>query len=154
MLRFTKQDAFVGYQNDTPSSVIFQATEQLHSSKEWNEQIRTICAKMSPDPKNMSSVISQATEQLHLTDDWKRKVLVRSKKILLQMASPDALIRLKNTSLSGKHKRLKQVYFYEQCHGSIVQFLQRHLHKDPNDMTDLLLQVFLDVYAVNVIICL
>lgn len=93
------------------------------------------------DPSRMSSKVSQATEQLHRTDEWKRKVLIQSKKILLQMASPDALIRLQNTTLSKMRKRLRDVYFTEQCHGSIVQFLQCHLHSDHTTKLDHLLQV-------------
>lgn len=72
------QDAFVGYQNDTPASVVFQATQQLQ--KEWN----------------WSKSVHESSEK------WKNGVLVRSKKILLQMASPDSMIRLKLTRLEKR----------------------------------------------------
>ena len=81
-------------------------------------------------------MIFQATQQLHQerpkqdeeSKEWKEAVLDRSKAILLQMASPDALIRLHCTTLLKDRKNLTQVYFSEQFHGSIVQFLGHHLH--------------------------
>ena len=102
---FKTQDAFVGFQNDTPASVIFQATEQL-SDKEWREA-----------------------------------VFKRSCEILLQMASPDALIRLQRTVLAAEAEELSKMYFSEQCHGSIVQFLQHHLQTHTANSDGLLIQV-------------
>ena len=99
--RFTEQDAFIGYQNDTPASVIFQATQQLHQERRKQDE---------------------------KSEEWKKAVFDRSKKILLQMASPDALIRLHCTALVKDQKKLSQIYFSEQFHGSIVQFLGHHLH--------------------------
>ena len=120
LYRFTKQDAFVGYHDDTPSSVIFQATEQLHESQSWRK--------------------SEESEY-HNTNEWKRDVLICSKKLLLQMASPDALIRLHNTTLSLDQEKIKKIYFYEQCHGSIVQFLQHHFYDGQPHQSGLLIQV-------------
>ena len=81
-------------------------------------------------------MIFQATQQLHQerpeqdeeSEEWKEAVLARSKRILLQMASPDALIRLHHTALADDQRTLSQIYFSEQHHGSIVQFLVHHLH--------------------------
>ena len=81
-------------------------------------------------------MIFQATQQLHQerpeqdedSEEWKEAVLVRSKRILLQMASPDALIRLHRTALAEDQRTLSHIYFSEQHHGSIVQFLVYHLH--------------------------
>lgn len=114
-IRFTKQDAFVGYQNDTPSSVIFQATEQLKQERPGEDEN---------------------------SEEWKTAVVIRSKRILLQMASPDALIRLKNTSLERQQKRLHRIYFSEQHHGSIVHFLKHHIESYNNPgQCGLLIQV-------------
>ena len=114
-IRFTKQDAFVGYQNDTPSSVIFQATEQLKQGSFLEDEN---------------------------SEDWKTAVVIRSKRILLQMASPDALIRLKSNCLERQHKRLHHIYFSEQHHGSIVQFLKYHIESYNNPcQCGLLIQV-------------
>ncbi|XP_019860584.1 PREDICTED: E3 ubiquitin-protein ligase rnf213-alpha-like [Amphimedon queenslandica] len=60
--------------------------------------------------------------------------------MLLQMASPEALIRLKSTSLEDEQKHLSQIYYFEQHHGSIVEFLNYHLHKT-HDLSGLLIQV-------------
>ena len=122
--RFTKQDAFVGYHDDTPSSVIFQATDQLHKSQSWR-----------------NGEDSFHWNEYHNTNEWKRDVLICSKKLLLQMASPDALIRLRNSTLSHDQEKLKKIYFYEQCHGSILQFLQHHLHGGQSHQSGLLIQV-------------
>ena len=80
-------------------------------------------------------MIFQATQQLHQerpeqdedSEEWKEAVLVRSKRLLLQMASPDALIRLHHTTLAKDQRTLSHIYFSEQHHGSIVQFLVHHL---------------------------
>ena len=107
--RFTEQDAFVGYQSDTIASVIFQATQQLHQqAASWHSK--------------------EIWRHDKKSEEWKEAVLTQSKKILLQMASPDALIRLHCTSLADDYEELRQIYFSEQHHGSIVQFLVHHLH--------------------------
>ena len=111
--RFTSKDAFVGYQNDTPASVIFQATEQL---------------KLKHCYDHIDS------------EEWKEKVLECSKDILLEMASPDALIRLKYTSLADELQRLNDTYFIGQNHGSIVQFLSNQFSNDHSE-DGLLIQV-------------
>ena len=71
------QDAFVGYQKDTAASAIFQANQQL-------QEEQGISSERTGDP------------------EWMEAVLQRSQDLLLQMASPDALIRLKNTALASK----------------------------------------------------
>ena len=96
-------------------------------------------------------MIFQATQQLHQerpeqdedSEEWKEAVLVRSKRILLQMASPDALIRLHRTALADDQRTLSHIYFSEQHHGSIVQFLVHHLHNCSHieDNCGLLIQV-------------
>ena len=96
------QDAFVGYQKDTAASVIFQATQQLQ------------------EEQGISSERVGAPE-------WMEAVLQRSQGLLLQMASPDALIRLKCTALADQQEQLSRAYFYEQCHGSIIEFLSHNL---------------------------
>ena len=122
--RFTEQDAFVGYQSDTTASVIFQATQQLHQQAVlWD-----------------SKELWRHDEK---SEEWKEAVLTQSKKILLQMASPDALIRLRCTALADDYEELSQIYFSEQHHGSIVQFLVHHLHNGSHmtDQCGLLIQV-------------
>lgn len=123
-VRFTKQDAFVGYQNDTPASVVFQATQQLQQEWDYHMDYQSI--------------------------KWMKAVLARSKKILLQMASPDALIRLQNSPLDDRRERLSQIYYIEQHHGSIVDFLCHHLHS--NHSNGLLIQVYLIAMKVYILI--
>ena len=113
--RFTKQDAFIGYQSDTPASVIFQATHEIQQEGLLIES--------------------------EVSDEIQEAVLECGKKILLQMASPEALIRLKSTLLDDEQKHLSQIYYFEQHHGSIVEFLNYHLPKTHN-LSGLLIQVW------------
>ena len=118
------QDAFVGYQNDTPASVVFQATKELQ--KEWENF-------------NESS------------EEWHKAVLARSKKILLQMASPDALVRLESTSLQNKKDKMLQIYYFDQQHGSLLHFLKYHLKNKLQGQTTCLLQV--SFFGIIIISC-
>ena len=92
----------MGFQKDTPASVIFQVTQQLKE-----EQYISIERMDGPE--------------------WMETILQRSQDLLLQMASPDALIRLKCTALADQQEQLSQTYFSKQGHGSIVEFLFHHL---------------------------
>ncbi len=47
--------------------------------------------------------------------------------LLLHTTSPDALIRLKTTSLADKTKDLLKLYSREQCHRSLEEFLGLYL---------------------------
>ncbi len=113
---FTKQDAFIGFQDDTPSSVIFQATKQL-----TNEAYYSI----EDEP-----------------EAWKKDIFERSCEILLQMASPDALVRLQKSRLADTQQELSKIYFFEQHHDSLLQFLEYHLQiTDAKEGNGLLMQV-------------
>ena len=116
--RFQASDAFVGYQNDTAASVVFQATQQMR-----NEQGGEIPAEMEE------------------CDEWKDAVLLHSQHLLLQMASPDALVRLMDTPLASSAKELSEVYFTEQHHGSMKKFLFYHLQNATNVDEGFLIQV-------------
>ena len=52
------------------------------------------------------------------------QVLLLSKKLLLQMATPDAIVRAFQKD-TDERKFLQQVYFYEQEHSSLAELLQR-----------------------------
>ena len=92
---------FVGFQDDTPSSVIFQATEQLKNEVYYS---------FEKQPKA-----------------WKEAVFHRSCEIFLQMVSPDALVRLQLSRLADSQQELYNIYFSKQCHDSVLQFLRYHL---------------------------
>ena len=108
-LRFTEQDSFVGYQNDTPASVVFQATEQLREEQG-----------------------GQVTEEMEKREEWLDMVMERSKSLLVQMASPDALIRLQRTRLTDERKNITTTYT-EQHHGSIRDFIYHHLQRQSDE---------------------
>ena len=68
------------------------------------------------------------------------QVLQLSKTLLLQMATPDAVIRALENNTEESQVFLRQVYFYEQEHSSLVGLLQRiSWHHE----TTFLLQVYI-----------
>lgn len=109
------KDVFVGFQSDTPASVLYQATNQLQKESNWHAK----------------------------TDDEKIKTLLKhSKRILLQMASPDALIRLQLTRLHDKREKILKIYYVEQHHDSVALFFNHHrLYIKQQNQAGLLLQV-------------
>ena len=110
---FTEQDSFVGYQNDTPAAVVFQATEQLREEQE-----------------------GEVNEGMEESDEWLDQVMERSKSLLVQMASPDALIRLQRTQLPEEERKSITAMYTEQHHDSVKDFLCHHL-KRPSHIVDI-----------------
>lgn len=51
-----------------------------------------------------------------------------SKYLLLQTATPDAIVRLEETALSAELDEVKKIYFEQQHHESIAHFLNHHVH--------------------------
>lgn len=70
------------------------------------------------------------------------QVLRISQYLLLQIASDDALIRLKRTPLADQQKEFMQVYFSEQHHDSIINFVCHHIKDDDGTSDGLLMQVY------------
>ena len=71
------------------------------------------------------------------------QVLRLSQHLLLQIASDDALIRLKRTALADQWEELTQIYYLQQHHSSITDFLQHHIQEcsDLGSQDGLLMQV-------------
>jgi hypothetical protein len=63
-----------------------------------------------------------------------------SKFLLLQTAAPDAIVRLEQTTLTNQKKVIENVYFKQQHHSSIEDFLIYHVHECDAE-TALLMQV-------------
>ncbi|XP_055448252.1 E3 ubiquitin-protein ligase RNF213 isoform X2 [Psammomys obesus] len=78
-----------------------------------------------------ASVVLQAVERhscKNLSDELYRTVSEEAKFILLDCATPDAVVRLSGSSLgSFTAKQLAQEYYCRQQHNSFVDFLQAHL---------------------------
>ncbi|KAM9596356.1 E3 ubiquitin-protein ligase RNF213-like isoform 2-T2 [Trichechus inunguis] len=79
-----------------------------------------------------ASVVLQVLErQGHRdsTGDLYQTVSEEAKLILLDCATPDAVVRLNTSSLGGfAAQSLSQEYYYKQQHNSFADFLQAHLH--------------------------
>lgn len=84
-----------------------------------------------------ASVVLQAVERegcRDLTEELYRKVSEEAKFILLDCATPDAVVRLSGSSLgSFAANRLSQEYYYKQQHNSFVDFLLAHLRMDHHE---------------------
>ena len=100
--------------------MVFQATEQLREEQE-----------------------GEVDEEMEEKFEWKEEVLQRSQSLLVQMASPDALIRLKRTPLTDQQQQQISKDYSSQCHASIAEFLSHHLqcHEGKWEDGGLLLQV-------------
>eukprot|EP00731_Ephydatia_muelleri_P024235 Em0016g506a len=123
--KFGRADAFVGYQNDTPAAVVFQAT---YCMSELQQQLR----EKSATNHFILDLAHLSAEALVLEKEgsgvWSEAVLMQSKWLLLQTASPAALIRLKSSSsLRSEVLGLNDIYFHHQCHSSLREFLSNKL---------------------------
>ena len=57
-----------------------------------------------------------------------KQVVCLSKHLLLQIATPEAIVRLEHTVLAEDKSEVEYTYFQRQCHGSIEEFLNHHIH--------------------------
>jgi len=69
------------------------------------------------------------------------QVLKTSQYLLLQTASPDALFRLEYTPLADQREELSRIYFQEQRHNSLEDFLAHHIRRNNTQEGGLLMQV-------------
>ena len=69
------------------------------------------------------------------------QVLKRSQYLLLQTASPDALVRLEQSPLTDQKEELLELYFQQQHHNSLEDFLAHHLQRNGTRGESLLMQV-------------
>ena len=61
--------------------------------------------------------------------------------LLLQTASDDSLVRLAMTELAHQQEELMRLYFNEQHHKSIADFISYHIQNSDETKEGLLLQV-------------
>lgn len=61
--------------------------------------------------------------------------------MLLQTASPDAVFRLEHSTLAYQKEELLELYFQQQHHGSLEDFLAYHLQTNGISKENLLMQV-------------
>ncbi len=73
-----------------------------------------------------------------------------SKYLLLQTASPDAVVRLVKTVLANEKKEIKRIYFQQQHHESLEDFLNHHVHGS-HGQDGLLMQVNAILVIINVV---
>ena len=94
---FTIGDCFIGYYCDTPSSIVFHVIQEMY-----------------PDCKSSELEVDLIT------------VLERSQKVLLSMATTDAVLRVKNSFLSIQSEQIITEYFRLQL-GSLEEYLSQVL---------------------------
>jgi len=61
------------------------------------------------------------------------QILRFSQFLLLQTACPDSIFRLKSTSLRGEYDEISNVYFNEQHHNSIQDFLNHCFNQNTKE---------------------
>ncbi|XP_064641334.1 E3 ubiquitin-protein ligase rnf213-alpha-like isoform X1 [Lineus longissimus] len=90
-----------------------------------------------------ASIVLQITKALGTpsnTPGWARKVYTRCKDILLACATPDSVLRLKNTSLIAEETELVEKYFKDNKHRSLQDHV-RYLLKEYKAKEDVFLEV-------------
>ena len=60
---------------------------------------------------------------------------------MLETAAPDAIVRLERTALAHEKEAIMQLYFEEQHHNSLTDYLTHHLHSAHRERHGLLMQV-------------
>lgn len=121
------------------ASVVLIMTAVLNTSLYSNpEQISHPC-KYPLLYKEISEFVAHHTPHKYTH----MQVLKRSQYLLLQTASPDALVRLKHSPLADQREELLRVYF-QQHHGSLEDFLAHHLQMNGTQGESLLMQVHCD----------
>uniref|UniRef100_W5N5V3 RING-type E3 ubiquitin transferase n=1 Tax=Lepisosteus oculatus TaxID=7918 RepID=W5N5V3_LEPOC len=101
---FHPHDVFIGFHEDACASAVLQAMECRH---QWRDN-----EEMEED-----------------------EVLEAAKCFLLSCATPDSVLRLKYSELSSQEKKmLQRMYFRQQHHLSLRDFMENHMNKteDPN----------------------
>ena len=57
-------------------------------------------------------------------------MLTLSKFLLLQISTPDAIVHLATTKLKSEKKDIEEIYFEQQHHDSMSDFLRHHAYED------------------------
>lgn len=120
---FKVEEAFIGYQRDTPAAVILQATKYFHQvAKVENTSDDYLQLKSHLD----SISLHELKYQKEGSDYWNKAVLLESQSLLLQTASPDAVARL-HESFSADYQMLQSKYFEHMYCPSLQHYLKRQL---------------------------
>ena len=72
-----------------------------------------------------------------------------SQYLLLQTASDDSLVRLKMSDLAYQQEELMRLYFSEQHHNSVADFVYHHIQNSDGSKEGLLLQVQFNNYSLS-----
>ncbi|XP_031561517.1 E3 ubiquitin-protein ligase RNF213-like [Actinia tenebrosa] len=111
--KFTEDDAFVGYHDDTIPTVVLQ-----------------VCSQLRQD----GTTVDEGNK-----DQWEEEVLMQCKRRLVQCCLPDAIVRLHYSKLQHEADKLWDLYFKQQQHSSLASFLSSVDNTDHQD--GLLIQV-------------
>ena len=107
-VNFKEGDAFTGYDEDTTGTLIPMACESVSGT--------------SGDEPSTSG-----------NEDWRTRVLSYAKNVLLLMCPPDAVARLPHTNLRNEAKQWWDVYFKQQKHNNLAEFLINELSSSEGD---------------------
>ncbi|XP_064634464.1 E3 ubiquitin-protein ligase rnf213-alpha-like [Lineus longissimus] len=74
-----------------------------------------------------ASVVLQVSKEMEAEEtgaDWNKEVFTQCKEVLLMCATPESVVRLKDTKLDSEGKALFDRYFIQQAHDSLPQLLK------------------------------
>ncbi|XP_072042938.1 E3 ubiquitin-protein ligase rnf213-alpha-like [Amphiura filiformis] len=85
----------------------------------------------------LASLVFQVCHEMHQTEgdqEWKDMVCETVKDLMLQCATPDAVIRLGNSKLMREANHRFEQYFHTQNHSSLISFLQQELNQQKDEL--------------------
>ena len=97
-LEFKEEDSFIGYHTDAVATIILQTTKEL-------------CQRRGVDVNTFKS------------EQWQERVFDESCKKFIKNATPDSIVRLWHSALSHEAEDICDVYFYEQQHASLAEYI-------------------------------
>ena len=103
--KFGVSDAFIGFNQDAAATLVLQAYRS-----------KSLLAGEVSNPANDASELDEAVYDLSIHS-------------LLNCATPDAVARLHASSLSADARKFWDIYFYEQHHSSLLEYLKAKIAK-------------------------
>ena len=73
----------------------------------------------------------------YITNMFFRQIMNKCKDLLIRCATPDAIVRLANTTIKDQAQYIQDVYFKKQEHTSLVKYLERVLRRNDTSSSPL-----------------
>lgn len=119
------------YQLDNAMDIEIAGKEQEHVSMEKSDDEYTeVCDEESKAMSESEGMMETENDVGSVTENKEEEVFDLAKCLLLNCATPDAVVRLKYSDLANQDKeKLQKMYFQQQHHHSLRDFLEDCLNK-------------------------